>query len=186
MIITKLHEKIDILKKEQELELVKKYNVILNNAKKSKEAFISVYPSLSVFMVLFSLFISFVLAIGLTIFLNFDIFSSFTTYISIFFAPMCLTGVLVSVIRIKNKKVIKFIKENKENFVDSFFEDQVAPLELLKDYKEWYGSDALKALLYSKKDKKIKIYDLKNKVNIGKYKEDYKNFNKINQIVDQI
>lgn len=186
MIITKFNETIESFKKEKESELENRYNILLNNAKNSKNAFVNVHPSIGMFTVFLSLFISFATAIGLEKFLNYNFFSSFILYISVFCGPMCLVGALISFVKVKDRKAFKFINENKEKFIDSFFDDEVASLELLKEYKAYYGAEKLKALLYENNNEEISIGDLKKTFKTSKYRDEYKKLKKTNEIVDQL
>lgn len=148
MIITKFNETIENFKKEKEPELEERYNVLLNNAKNKKRTFGEVHCSASICMIFISLLFSLGTAFGLEYFLKYNVMSSFIIYICLFCGPIFLSGFFTSCFKVKDKKAIKFINENKEKFIDSFFDDEVASLELLKEYKAYYGSEKLKALLY--------------------------------------
>lgn len=186
MIITKFHEIIKNLKKEKEPELEERYNVLLNNAKNKKRTFGEAHCSASIWMIFISLLFSFGIGVGLEYFFKYNVMSSFIIYICVFCGPILLSGFFISCFKVKDKKAIKFISENKEKFTDSFFDDEVASLELLKEYKACYGSEKLKALLYENNNEEISIGDLKKTFKTSKYRDEYKKLKKTNEIVDQL
>lgn len=187
MIITKkFHDIIKDLRKEKEPELEKRYNTLLSKAKNKKKPIGEIYSCATILMIFVSLLFSLSIVIGLEYFLKYNVMSSFLSYLLVFCGPIVLSGFFASFFKVKDKKAIKFISENKTRFMDSYFDDEVASLELLKEYKECYGSEKLKGLLYQKDNEKIKIGDLMTKVNITEYQTEYQKIKRTNEIVDQI